>query len=304
MRIMYYNITYRCNSNCMFCAADYPLTHSQREMTLEEFDRELKAQCVGVDDRVIINGGEPTIHKDFLLFLDAVSRRGATIDLFTNGIRLQDKSFAEKIVARDRIHIRIPLFGAAANTHDRLTGHGGNFDATIRGIDNICPFLSEGVSLEIKMLLSKATVIENERIYDLICTRWHNINIKVSLNPLLISDSVIRHKEMFIMPYDELVRSSEVLIRRIVADQQKFSIDLIPYCAFPDEELIALRRGNRQIDKQYYTDPDTSIILQNARKKGKCRQCKYVSVCNGFSSGYIRYFGEAAIKPYSVPEAE
>ena len=70
MSIYYFNITYRCNSRCMFCAADIPINSSCHEMQIEDFRNELDKENVGENDRVIVNGGEPTLHKDFFLFLD------------------------------------------------------------------------------------------------------------------------------------------------------------------------------------------------------------------------------------------
>ena len=138
MRVFYFNITYACNSRCKFCAANHPiLTDDNSQMTLEQFKEVLGQNQVGPGDRVIINGGEPTVHPDFLEFLDAVQDLNAKIDLFTNGKKLADEQFARKVMEHDNMHIRIPLFGGTAEAHDFLTGQKGNFNAVTGGIDNV-----------------------------------------------------------------------------------------------------------------------------------------------------------------------
>ena len=201
MRVFYFNITYRCNSNCMFCAADHPIYNEQTEMTLEEIAKILRDNHVGSGDRVIVNGGEPTIHRSFWEILDTIDRLGAKIDLFTNGQKLADEQFAKRLTAYRDIYIRVPLFGATAQVHDYLTGCRGGFDRVVKGLDHVYRYLGKGSQLEIKLLMSRVSVEENEKIYDLVKTRWPGPHVILSLNPLLISKCVIEHKDLFIEEY-------------------------------------------------------------------------------------------------------
>ena len=89
-RISYFNITYRCNSNCLFCAADNGNASNHLELPVEAFAQLLKEQRIGSKDRVVVNGGEPTMHRDFFEILAAIRKAGAYIDLFTNGVQLHD----------------------------------------------------------------------------------------------------------------------------------------------------------------------------------------------------------------------
>lgn len=297
MRIFYFNITYRCNSNCMFCAADHPLRCEDSEMYLSEFVDILEKNHVSTKDRVIVNGGEPTMHDDFFGFLDAICTRGAKIDLFSNGIRFSDKRFTQRVLAYKNIYIRIPLFGASAEMHDNLTGHPGGFDLVTRGLDNVCCELSASAELEIKLLLSKATVYENEAIYELVNTRWNNERVYLSLNPLLISECVAMRSELFIDTYETLMQASEPLIRRVFADKWKFSLDLIPYCTFPNRELIALCHSNAALEESFYADSKNQMVIDEMKGRERCLKCQYVRKCNGFPPNYVAYFGQEVMKP-------
>ena len=297
MRLFYFNITYCCNSSCIFCAADHPIEMDDSQMCLSAFEKILAQNNVKHGDRVVVNGGEPTVHPEFFGFLDAIQACGAKIDLFTNGMRLQDEEFASHLLRYDNIYIRIPLFGASAEVHDKLTGCPGSFNKVVKGVDYVTSNLRQGIDLEIKMLLSKINVPENEKIYNLISDRWKASRIRISLNPLLISKCVIQHKEMFIDTYEAMMKKSEPLIRRIINDGRHFQMDLIPYCTFPNEDLIELCHGNTSTHGSYYADPNSKTTVDALKGRERCAQCKYINRCAGFPSSYIKYFGEEVMKP-------
>ena len=299
MRIFYFNITYACNSRCIFCAADHPLQlNDTRQMSLEEFQKVLTLNNVGTGDRVIINGGEPTVHPDFFAFLEAVQRTGAKIDLFTNGKRLQELSFTKHLMEQTNIHIRVPLFGASAEVHDQLTGQGGNFAAVTRGLDNALQNLHSGITLEIKMLLSKTTVMENEKIYDLILKRWNSPLVRISLNPLLISGMVIQNKELFLDSYEKLLRGSKRLIENAQKGEMLFSTALIPFCAYPDDFHSQIPARIRKVTQRVYSDPSETTEEDGTKGRNPCRSCVYFGSCSGYPVSYVKYFGTGVMKPF------
>ena len=159
MNVEYFNITYRCNSNCLLCAANIGTGYRDiEEMSLDDFLQAIANRRMKANDRVIINGGEPTTSEYFFDILDACNSRSFFIDLFTNGKKFSDRSFCERVLECLNIHIRIPLFGCQ-ETHDQLTGQTGNFNDVINGIKNIHLLLQESQSLEIKLLPLNFVVI-------------------------------------------------------------------------------------------------------------------------------------------------
>lgn len=298
MGVYYFNITYRCNSNCIFCAANHPIDNDNREMLLEDFEQILIRNNVNENDLVIINGGEPTIHRNFWAFLDAINNLKASIDLFSNGKLFKNPAFVRRITQYSNIHIRIPLFGSTAELHDRLTGMSGNFNDTTQGLDLLCQYICKNITLEIKLLLSRATVLENERIYDLIKSRWLGKGVRISLNPLLISECVIQQKEIMMDTYENLMIKSEPLIKKALSDGIDFSVSLIPYCSFPNRELIEKCCGRNCGGNMFYADPNCTKTLDHLSQRKSCNKCYYISRCNGFPKNYISYYGEEVIKPF------
>ena len=108
----YFNITYRCNSNCSFCAADLRVKDS-KEMPVQVFESILDRLSIEPSDTVTINGGEPTVHPDFFGFLSAVKRKNAKITLFTNGRKFADTGFAKDVAFFSPIDTYTGLFNRA-----------------------------------------------------------------------------------------------------------------------------------------------------------------------------------------------
>jgi organic radical activating enzyme len=268
-------------------------------MSLLEFEEILMKNNVNDHDLVIINGGEPTIHRDFWRVLDAIKNRKAKIDLFTNGKLLSNFEFIQNLLSYKNIHIRVPLFGSTPKSHDRLTGMSGNFISTTQGLDLLCQYIHKGMSLEIKLLLSKATVSENEKIYDMITSRWLNESVRISLNPLLISKCVIQKKDIMMDTYENLMIESEPLIRKALADGINFSMALIPYCSFPNQDLIEKCCAHSCGGNMFYAAPGCTTTLDHLSQRKYCHKCRYINKCNGFPENYVSYYGENVMKPFT-----
>ena len=298
-KVYYFNITYRCNNSCLFCAADLEANNTEQEMPISELLAFLDDHNVDQKDRIIVNGGEPTVHQDFMRFIDAINERGALIDLFTNGKKLANPLFTEKLVKHSPMHIRIPLFGASPEIHDMLTGFQGNYNCVIQAIENILNLRqSNKVSLEIKMLLSKATIMENEGIFDVITSKFPNDDYCFSLNPLLVSECVSERQDMFIDSYSSLMNQSIGLISRASKSKWALKMDLIPFCAFPIEAQYLLPKAPKTEKMEYYSDPEQSYMIDHDNEDPTCRRCVYAKICNHFPDSYLTYMGRKEINPF------
>jgi hypothetical protein len=120
-----------CNLDCPICFADsghqpdgYSITMQQCERMLDVFvDSEGEAEVV------MFSGGEPTIHKHILKFIDAALRRPIrAVNLNTNGIRLaSDRRFVAALGERNRtpgraVNIYLQFDGFDERTHREIRG--------------------------------------------------------------------------------------------------------------------------------------------------------------------------------------
>src|SRR5499433_373895 len=120
-----------CNLDCPICFADsghqpdgYAITQEQCERMLDVF-----VASEGEAEVVMFSGGEPTIHKNILGFIDAAQARPIrNITLNTNGIRLAtDKAFAAALSERNgrpgrSVNIYLQFDGLDKRTHREIRG--------------------------------------------------------------------------------------------------------------------------------------------------------------------------------------
>ncbi|WP_236728296.1 radical SAM protein [Mycobacterium tuberculosis] len=132
-----------CNLDCPICFADsghqpdgYAITAAQCERMLDTL-----VAAEGEPEVVMFFGGEPTIHKQLLEFVDAAQARPVkTIIINTNGIRLaSDRRFVDQLATRNRpghpVHIYLQFDGLDEATHRRIRGHDLR-DVKQRALDN------------------------------------------------------------------------------------------------------------------------------------------------------------------------
>ncbi|MGH3978564.1 MAG: radical SAM protein [Pseudonocardiaceae bacterium] len=120
-----------CNLDCPICFADSGHQPDGYSITLEQCERMLDVfvAAEGEPEVVMFSGGEPTIHKHILDFIDAAQARPIkVVNLNTNGIRLAtDKRFVAALAERNGrggkpVNIYLQFDGFAERTHREIRG--------------------------------------------------------------------------------------------------------------------------------------------------------------------------------------
>jgi 7,8-dihydro-6-hydroxymethylpterin dimethyltransferase len=120
-----------CNLDCPICFADsghqpdgYSITREQCAAMLDAF-----VAAEGEAEVVMFSGGEPTIHRDILAFVDlAQARPIRSVNVNTNGIRLaRDRAFAAALGERNRtpgrsVNVYLQFDGFDERTHLEIRG--------------------------------------------------------------------------------------------------------------------------------------------------------------------------------------
>jgi len=271
-------------------------------MPFKQFEAELKEQNAGPGDRVVINGGEPTIHPDFFLFLKEARNKNSFIDLYTNGLKLAEPDFTEKVVSYSPMLIRIPVFGANNNKHDFLTGRKGNFNKLMEAFSYLAKYdqINENFYVEVKLLLSKATIDENLAIIKLFEEKFPGL-FYFSLNPLISSNKVVQYKDILVQPLEELVDKSEKLIEYTIEKSIVLDISLIPFCLVPEKFRHLLTIPDKEMLNEHYSDPFKQESLKKKFESTKCLDCFYQIGCKGFPPHYFELFSDDRVEPIPEP---
>lgn len=155
-------LTYACNNRCLFCLdGDQNQRGEPREF--EEISRELRrARKAGIR-RVVLSGGEPTLHPRFVDVVREASRRGFThVQVITNGRRFCYPRFLSDCVEAGLREITFSLHGHKAALHDRLVGVKGAFTQALAGL--IGALKVPGLIVSVDVVLNKLSIGELEGI--------------------------------------------------------------------------------------------------------------------------------------------
>ena len=128
-------LTFDCNDRCVFCLDAH--THDGTIRSREE----VKAQIIDGRrkgaDRLILSGGEPTIHPDYVQFIKLGRLAGyKKIQTVTNGRLFAYKEFLTRCIDAGLGEITFSIHGVNARIHDALVGSKGAFDQEIQGLQH------------------------------------------------------------------------------------------------------------------------------------------------------------------------
>lgn len=179
------DLTERCNLNCIHCYIRKP-AGTAKDLPAKKIktvlDEAAKAGCLFF----LMTGGEPLIRKDFAdIYVHAV-KLGMLVTVFSNGT-LIDAEMAKLFRKLPPQNVEISIYGATAETHDRITGVKGSFDKTMKGIWHL---LKNGVSTGVKTMLMKNNIHEFEGMLSLAGRLGVKFRIDAELFPRFNGDKV------------------------------------------------------------------------------------------------------------------
>lgn len=277
----YLCLTYRCNSRCKFCASD--LTGSQNDIPVEAV-RKFVEQDLGPHKRLTLSGGEPLLHPRFDEIVDLVRGRYQAICLMTNGTLLPAKPNVIEYVREGVFaNVAIPLYGASALVHDELTGTKGNWD---RAGEALRMLSGAPTRLDLKMLWSSATMLENLKILDMLEARKLPKPHSLSLTQLIVGTKACREYDMFKMDVAAHLDVLNETVSRM--SEYDFTLQNIPLCWLSQKNLATvLEREDRPptVARILYLCPGggkPSFITHVPEEKDACSFCRLRSRCSRF----------------------
>jgi radical SAM protein with 4Fe4S-binding SPASM domain len=129
-------VTRRCPLQCAHCYNNLPMGDvdaRQAELSCEEHCRILDEMAEAGCLWLLYTGGEIFARNDFLDIYTYAKKKGFLITLFTNGTLITPE-IADYLVQWRPFAIEITIYGATAETHDRLTGVPGSYERCMNGI--------------------------------------------------------------------------------------------------------------------------------------------------------------------------
>jgi radical SAM protein with 4Fe4S-binding SPASM domain len=152
-------LTARCNLGCRHCYINLPAGDrmaQSRELAAIEIGR-IADQAVSMGALwVLLSGGEPLLREDFSEIYLSLKRKGLLVSIFTNATLIDDEHIAlfKRYPPRD---IEVTVYGAAAETYERVTRRPGSFAAFTNGLNRL---LESGVRVRLKAMALRSNVHE------------------------------------------------------------------------------------------------------------------------------------------------
>jgi radical SAM protein with 4Fe4S-binding SPASM domain len=145
------DLTNRCNLRCIHCyLGDKEETRAKRrEIDTGKFfsiiDEITEAGCL----YLLITGGEPLLRRDFPEIYTHAKKNGLLVTLFTNGTLITDR-ILDLFKELPPLNVEISLYGATAETYEKITGVRGSFRQCLDGIESLS---DAHINLKLKTML-------------------------------------------------------------------------------------------------------------------------------------------------------
>ncbi len=159
------DLTRHCNLRCVHC---YISPGSGVRAAEGEMDT---AMIVSIIDEVadagclflLMTGGEPLLRHDFAEIYEHARTKGILVTVFTNGTLITEQ-IAELFHTLPPQAVEISLYGASAETYEKITGVGGSYERCLEGIRLL---LKRKINVKLKtilMTLNSHEFFEMERV--------------------------------------------------------------------------------------------------------------------------------------------
>jgi pyruvate-formate lyase-activating enzyme len=126
-------LTFDCNDRCIFCLDSH--THDGTIRAPAEVKEQILSGRRAGAERLILSGGEPTIHPNFVDFVRLGRLAGyERVQTVTNGRMFAYPAFLKAAIDAGLGEITFSIHGPNAKIHDALVGTRGAFDEEMKGL--------------------------------------------------------------------------------------------------------------------------------------------------------------------------
>jgi radical SAM protein with 4Fe4S-binding SPASM domain len=163
-------VTDNCNLNCKMCPRLDPKIKKDglSEMSLEHF-KNIVDNMPYLYAITLLGMGEPLLHKDIFKMIDYAKRKNIEAYLYTNGMLLDNKEMAVKLISSGVDRLSFSVDGATAETVENIR-IGVKFDVLLKNIQYIVRLKKEKkspIQLSLKSILIRKNIDELPAIVEL-----------------------------------------------------------------------------------------------------------------------------------------
>lgn len=315
-----WEITGRCNLNCIHCRSSSTMGSDQGDFSLEEAKALIDEITSFAKPVVVLSGGEPLLREDVFDIAAYGTEKGLRMALASNGSLIDDEICRRIKESGIRI-VSLSLDGSTPAIHDDFRKQPGAFEATLRAAEHL---KKHGIEFLVNSSFTKRNQDDISNVYRLAkkigAVAWYMFMIVPmgrgeELMAELISkedyDEILKwHFEMELEEKDMLVRPTcaphyyrivqqEAKAKGIDFERRnlKFGTGGAKGCIAAQSIAFIGSKGDVQPcsyfpmsagnvrEKTFKEIWDNSTIFEDIRNfkdyKGRCGSCEYLGVCGG-----------------------
>ena len=268
-----------CNSRCVFCLD----TDTPRNVYIPEdnVQRELRRGREELHaDKVILSGGEGSIHPKFVDFVRYAKEIGySRIQTVTNGVMFSKRDFYRAAVEAGLGEITFSLHGHTPELHDRLTATPGAFHKLMRGMVRA---IREGrIIVNVDVCINKQNVPYIDQIVDLCLSVGVREFDLLHVIPQGLAFE--NRNELFYDPVEHLPRLQKVFrLNRhpnVVIWTNRFPVEFLEGLEdlIQDPHKMLDEVNGRRFQVRRYLDEGVPL---ECRDKERCQYCFIEPFCN------------------------
>ncbi len=268
-----------CNSRCIFCLD----TDTPRGVYIPEEDvrREiLRGREQLHADKIILSGGEGSIHPKFVDFVRYAKEVGYDrVQTVTNGVMFAKREFYRDTVDAGLGEITFSLHGHTAELHDRLTGTPGAFKKLMKGM--MRALREDRIIVNVDVCINKQNVPYIDQIVELcLSVGVHEFDL---LHVIPQGVAFENREELFYDPVEHLPRLQKVFrLNRhpnVVIWTNRFPVEFLEGLEdlIQDPHKMIDEVNGRRFQVRRYLDEGVPL---ECREKERCQYCFIEPFCN------------------------
>ncbi len=293
MKVFIVQLTESCNQDCIYCCRAISNTDEATEKIIAKIEA-----ADSSTEKIIITGGEPSLHPYLGKVVKAAARKAKTVHVQTNGMLFSDIELCRRIISAGANSFLVSFPTFESRTFSEISGAGA-LDKKLHGLRNLSMFRNA----ELGVVFVPVSLNYRELPKYVANLSKISRDIYLQLSYPVRFRNYLEKKEVFVT-YRELSPYLEKALVGLAALNMEHRIDGFPLCLLPGQ---AQNISDLKTHKHMYTDDfikskrrayDSDNYPGKERVMARvCRKCKK-NECKGLYEHYAGLFGTDELQPF------
>lgn len=301
----YLAIDYICNENCLFCPCSQKEKKAGIITPFAEIRRSADRFFQDGIERIVISGGEPTLHPDLSGSIRYAQDKGMEITLLSNGELFSNPDFLRGFLSSvnvAKLTVITTFHSHLAREHEQANQTPGSFQRSLHGLQSL---LAAKVTIVVKHCITRMNYRELKDFY-VFFDEFFPQNVSMQLCGIDYCGIPKERLEAEMLSFTEIKPYLEALFdayltRKAEGNARNLYCINMPLCSCDVYYWSFIRK---KPDKTYqaYKDPRnltiTDVEDNVGALGGACKNCQAFALCSGTYRTAFEAFGDRIIKPY------